>query len=278
MALTWQDLWLNKNEQGHQLLAAGHSKQAAATFTDQQWQAVAYYRAGDYQRALQLFKKNNSAQGYYNQGNALAHLGEYQQAINAYQQALKQAPDFQAAQHNKKIIEELLKQRQQGLSQSPQLHQQRQQTSNSQSQASDKNSSKQNKQSSGDQKNKQQPQNQSENDAQNGAQNQAANQQQSSSASSSDKQHDANNNSPQPASNKQAANRKVQNNRPPKSSQENSGQLLEANETNSPQYQQQTRRWLRNVPDDPGGLLRQKFLRDHLRRRMQAEGDSDGNR
>ncbi|HHF0526846.1 TPA: tetratricopeptide repeat protein, partial [Legionella anisa] len=30
--------------------------------------------------------------------------------------------------------------------------------------------------------------------------------------------------------------------------------------------QQAKEQWLRLIPDDPGGLMREKFLRDHLRR------------
>ena len=34
--------------------------------------------------------------------------------------------------------------------------------------------------------------------------------------------------------------------------------------------QQSTDQWLNTIPDDPGGLLREKFLRDYLRRRGES--------
>jgi Ca-activated chloride channel family protein len=33
---------------------------------------------------------------------------------------------------------------------------------------------------------------------------------------------------------------------------------------------QAAEQWLRSVPDDPGGLLREKFRREHLRRAQQG--------
>ncbi len=36
--------------------------------------------------------------------------------------------------------------------------------------------------------------------------------------------------------------------------------------------QQADQQWLDAIPDDPGGLLRQKFLRDHYRKQAVAKG------
>ena len=50
----WQDLWLNKNQQAAQLLQQKRNKEAAKTFTDDSWKAIAYYKAKDYKEAYYL--------------------------------------------------------------------------------------------------------------------------------------------------------------------------------------------------------------------------------
>ncbi|MFN7097897.1 MAG: hypothetical protein ACK4PR_10155, partial [Gammaproteobacteria bacterium] len=87
-AFNWQDLWFRPDQQGIKALQAGQPMQAADLFSSPDWQGVAYYRAGKYQQAAQIFAQDHTAAGFYNQGNALAHIGSYQDAINAYEKAL----------------------------------------------------------------------------------------------------------------------------------------------------------------------------------------------
>ncbi|MFM2483634.1 VWA domain-containing protein [Celerinatantimonas yamalensis] len=105
-------LWLNQSQSANQAFHEHHYQQAAKLFEDPQWQASAWYKTGDYQQALQLFEKDDSAQGWYNRGNAYAHLGKYQDAIHAYNKALAKDAKLSDAVHNKQLIESLLKQRQ----------------------------------------------------------------------------------------------------------------------------------------------------------------------
>ena len=51
-------------------------------------EAVTAYRAGDYARAEAGFAADDSAQGHYNRGNALARQGKLEQALVAYDTAL----------------------------------------------------------------------------------------------------------------------------------------------------------------------------------------------
>lgn len=67
------------------------------------------YRAQNYMRAEENFKKANHP---YNQGNALAYQGKIQEAIHAYQQALKINPKDKDALFNKEYLEQQLKQNQ----------------------------------------------------------------------------------------------------------------------------------------------------------------------
>ncbi|SIR83814.1 Ca-activated chloride channel family protein, partial [Fluoribacter gormanii] len=51
-----------------------------------------------------------------------------------------------------------------------------------------------------------------------------------------------------------------------KDQQNKDQQNSEAQSEAEREKQQAKEQWLRLIPDDPGGLMREKFLRDHLRR------------
>ncbi|WP_199608930.1 tetratricopeptide repeat protein [Flocculibacter collagenilyticus] len=103
----WDNLWQTQNQQAKQLYDNKQFEQAAETFNDPKWQGAASYKSGDYEQALEHFKKDNSAEGLYNQGNALAQLNKFDDAINAYEEALKLDPDFEEAKKNKQVIEQI---------------------------------------------------------------------------------------------------------------------------------------------------------------------------
>ena len=87
-ANSWQDFWFNPNQQGSRLLKQNKNAEAASKFTDNNWKGVAYYRDKQYAKAYAEFQQDNSAEGLYNQGNALAHMEKYQEAIDAYNKAI----------------------------------------------------------------------------------------------------------------------------------------------------------------------------------------------
>ena len=64
-------------------------------------------------RPGERFAAGESAADHYNRGNALAHSNELEAALEAYSQALELQPELLQAQTNKALIEELLRQRQQ---------------------------------------------------------------------------------------------------------------------------------------------------------------------
>jgi len=110
-AMSFTDLWLRPDQQGQRLLAKNRPLQAVEHFKDPQWQGLALYQAGDYAGAALRFAELNSASAHYNRGNALAMDGALEAAIDAYEQALELQPDLQAAEHNKALIERLLEQK-----------------------------------------------------------------------------------------------------------------------------------------------------------------------
>lgn len=111
-AFELDDLWLRPDQQGQRLLQAQRPAEAAERFVDPQWQGNALYQAEDYAAAAERFAQGDTATDHYNRGNALAKSGELEAALDAYEQALERQPELTAAQQNKALVEEALRQRQ----------------------------------------------------------------------------------------------------------------------------------------------------------------------
>ncbi|MFZ2320960.1 MAG: VWA domain-containing protein, partial [Pseudomonas sp.] len=126
-AFEFNDLWLRPDQQGQRLLEAQKPAEAAQHFTDPQWQAQALYQAGDYNAAAERFAQGYSAADHYNRGTALAKAGELEAALDAYDQALERQPQMPAALANKALVEQALAQRQQQKQQEQEQKQQQQQ-------------------------------------------------------------------------------------------------------------------------------------------------------
>lgn len=105
---SWLDLWMTHDQQGRYFLQKGEYEKAASKFDDPLWRGIAYARAAQYDNALNAFALSDTAESWYNQGNALAHLGKYPEAAEAYQQALVRRPSWPAAQENLALVQSLI--------------------------------------------------------------------------------------------------------------------------------------------------------------------------
>ena len=112
MAFTMNDLWQRQDQQAHKALVEGDIENAVKLAQDPLRKGVAEYKQGDYQAAVKDFDAASGAEAAYNKGNALAKLGKYEEAIDAYEQALKEKDDMEDARYNKEAIEKLLQQQQ----------------------------------------------------------------------------------------------------------------------------------------------------------------------
>lgn len=109
----WDYLWKTPDQKGQQAFNQQDYTAAAEHFENNRWKAGASYRSGDFQQAVKEYTKSDDADSWYNKGNALANIGQFPEAINAYDEALKHDPELEDAQANKNYIEELLSKQQQ---------------------------------------------------------------------------------------------------------------------------------------------------------------------
>jgi len=237
-AFEWRDLWQTADQQAISALQNDDAETAQALFKDPQWRGSAAYKAGDYQTAIDEFVENSSADGHYNRGNGLAKSGDLDGAIEAYNQALKLQPDMADAMANRDLVEQLKNQQQK--------QQQKQQQNKEKSQE-------QNKQQQSDSENQQQQPESEQNKEQNQEQQQAQDQE-------SQKQ-EAEQTESQEQAEKQAQEESDQEPEQQASElyEELSEEPIEELSEEEKQAQQELQQWLRRVPDDPGGLLREKF-------------------
>ncbi|HEY4323452.1 MAG TPA: VWA domain-containing protein [Mucilaginibacter sp.] len=82
------DWWYTKNYQGQLFENDGKYDEAAERFEDDKHKAVAYYKAGNYEVAADLFSLDSSAAGNYNRGLALTKLGRFDDAEAAFKNAI----------------------------------------------------------------------------------------------------------------------------------------------------------------------------------------------
>lgn len=281
-AISWENLWVRPDQQGIKALERDAPEEAAALFQDPGWKGIAQYRAGKYQEAEEAFSIVDTPEGHYNRGNALAHLGRYEDALASYQAALTQKPDHADAQHNLEIIKQLLDKpssQEQGGQQSQQ------------SDASSANRKNDGNETGGEGKKSEHasgsPQEQSDSDkgdSQKGKQEgpeQVAGSGSDSGTTSNQSKGDQKPSEENIAGETQGVDplEAKQSKKPMSAASAMEGQPGDQEEhsdvasagaaAQTPEMQkseQVLQQWLRRIPDDPGGLLRRKFLLEHQRR------------
>ncbi len=276
-ALSTDNLWLTPDQKAMRAFNHGDTKTAAKKFNNPAWKASALYRNGNYAAAARLFaqtasnatqhkKRMTSSDDFYNQGNALARMGNYKAALAAYKKAIALNKNNKDAIYNRKLVKKAIKKQQ--------AKQQRKQNKKQQNR---KNKSAKNK--TGKNKNKQTGSRQQKNKANKNGKNKDKNTQNKKQQQATDKnkknknssaqqrQRQKNsqqeNKSKQNKKNKTAQNKSADKKQSADKSKHNKQQQKEAfnpQENTKSEDKKATEQWLRRIPDDPGGLLRRKFL------------------
>ncbi len=158
-ATVTQDYFKNSEELGKESLEAGDYESAINAFQDSYRKGVAYYKAGKFPEAEEMFRQSSrpevAAQAAYNLGNALVQQQKLKEAVTAYEDVLKTWPDHTKAKENLELVKALLEQQQQENSNSENSDQQQDQKQN-QNESEKKNQN--DKKDSEDSKDQQQPQ------------------------------------------------------------------------------------------------------------------------
>jgi len=215
----WDDIWQRRDQQAWQALQNGENERSAALAADPDLSGEAWYRSEKYDNALAAWSKRDSADAQYNRGNALAHLGDYDAALKAYDRALELDPEMEDARFNRDLVEQMKQQKEQ----------------------------------------QEQNQQKGEGDSKDG--------ESSGEPNKNDESQTADNTSSEQGENGEQQEGQEQ-------SGEEQGEQGDKQEGEQPDYAaswseedaQAMEQWLRRIPDDPGGLLRRKFMNEHQRR------------
>lgn len=109
----WDDLWLRRDQQAQAALRDGQPAAAAGLARDPDLSGEAWYRSGDFARAAGSWQAGEGASAHFNRGNALAHAGDLDGAIAAYDAALALDPDMEDALFNRALLEQMKQQQEQ---------------------------------------------------------------------------------------------------------------------------------------------------------------------
>jgi Ca-activated chloride channel family protein len=258
----WQDMWKTPDQQAMQAYNKNEYEQAANTFDNPLWQGTAHYKNENYQAALESFSQvepsdENYTDAMYNTGNALAQLGEADQAIAAYDKVLEQQPEHEDALANKALLERLKNQQEQ----------------QQQGQDGEQSEDQQDGQEDGEQQDEQQEGQQSDQD-QEGEQSQdpqqGDNSEQGESESQDSEQQNQAEQDKQEAEQQQADQAEAEKQ---ESEQEQQAKALQKGEEELTDEQreqmQRMQNLLKRVPDDPAFLLKRKMQIEAQRRKRE---------
>jgi Ca-activated chloride channel family protein len=284
----WDKLWSTTDQKGQKAFDSKNYQQAAQSFSNKNWKASAQYRAGEFAQALEQYSQSDDAKSLYNKGNTLANMQKFQDAADAYEQAIKKQPEFDSASKNLDYMKEIIAQ------------QQKQQQKNS-----DKNQDQSDKQS----ENQQQEQQNSTDDASKGNESDSKDSEKNNSDKSDSEGSEANkkneensqSESPESESNKpkspedyqqknarqdetdKDAEQQAQAEPVAEEETDNKDEDEQSGTEETPsdilsqlnqEEQQSLKQWLQRIPDNPGKLLKVKFRNNTLLKQRQADTET----
>lgn len=267
LAQFWNDLWVRRDRQAWDALQSDAPARAAALAEDPALRGSAAYRAGDLESALADFAQGDDARSHYNRGNALAGLQRYDEALAAYDAALAREPGHADAAANRQAVEDWLKQQEQQQARDGEQGKDGEKSQSGDSgepapdgeQTPDEGSESESSEGTSP-PSSEGPQNDSTQGEQGGESDPQEAEAEGDAAESEQAQRDFNE-----AMQQALQESETQTELDPQGEPPSAEAMAEA------EKRQALEQLMRRVPDDPGGLLRRKFLLEYQRR--QREGD-----
>ena len=248
IASVFNNLWLTPDQHAAKVLRENDPAKAAQLFENKDWAGTASYRAEEYTNAAKFFSDNDTANSWYNRGNALAKSGNYSEAIEAYKKSLEIEPGATDALENIELLKKLQEQEENSKE-----NQQSNQNNNQNANNSEENNTQQNKERT-----------------------ETSNHSQDSKSTESQKNDTTNpkdsikDNKSNPQDEKEIPDKKQSNSDSEQLSQTDHQRDLGQQESEK-EKDQSTEQWLRRIPDDPSGLLREKFRYESMQRQRNRE-------
>ncbi len=237
-AMGWDDLWSTPDQQGQKALERGANEAASTLFENPDWEATAAYRNEDFERAVKQFSETQTTDSWYNRGNALAKAGELNKAIEAYKQSLELQPEKTDAIENIELLEKMKEQQDQDQEQNNEnQEQQDRENQDNQNQSGEQEPSDEQSDPGDSERNGEQEQNQD------------------------------------PQQNEEPEQNSEQEKQAPENEQEQQAEQAQAEEPSQEdkEKEQAMEQWLRRIPDDPSGLLREKFRYESRQREQRGD-------
>ncbi|MDQ6952505.1 MAG: VWA domain-containing protein [Mariprofundaceae bacterium] len=262
-AVEWGSMWQTPQSKGETLMQEKKYAQAAKQLERSDWKLSAHYKQGDYAAAIKDFKHLNkpSTDDIYNYGNALAHTGKLDAAIAAYNKALKMNPQFADAKANKALLERLKKKQKQ-------KHKKKSSKDGKKGKQGDKKSDPSSKHDASKQKADKNSDNKQKQSQQGKPQDKKTDQPKQASQSKQADKHKASKQHPAPQQQDTTKKTAKQN--------QQSQHALSKDDLKKLEKKQAFEQTIRRIPDDPGGLLRRKFMYQYQQQHQQnasSEGD-----
>ena len=243
-AFEWQDLWRRPDQRGFEAFESEQPERAAELFESAEWRGAAQYRAGQFEQSAASLASVDSAEGHYNRGNALARGGQLPAAIAEYDRALALDEGHEDARYNRDLLKQYLED-----------NPEQQQQSQGEGEPGQQGDAQQAESQSGEQQ-----------DGQGGDEQPS---EQGEEGESGDSQA------------VDGADEQSEDGESPNEQDANAGETAdeptaaEAGPEDVEQWasEQAAEQWLRRVPQDPGGLLRRKFLYQYQRLGVDQQGN-----
>jgi Ca-activated chloride channel family protein len=269
-ASVWDDLWQRADQQAWQALQADDPARARELAEDPALRGSAAYRAQDFNAAAEEFASGADVDSAYNRGTALAKAQRYEEALSALDEALRRDPSHADAKANRDAVAQWLEQQKQqekpeqsksgeGGGQSGEgepsdgMPEDGEQSESGEPQDGEQQGADPNAGESGEQGQAQDA------EGEQSADDQADSSSQESAASEQDFQQEM-----QQALDAQAPEQDQT------QGEEKASEAVSAEQISEAEREQAMQQLLRRVPDDPGGLLRRKFILEYQRRQQEG--------